>query len=261
MNTNVGTREEWLAARIELLGREKELTRLSDELAKQRRELPRVRIEQDWEFETTSGKKTLAELFDGRSQLIVYHFMHGPNTPEGCTGCTFATDSFDGTIAHLNAHDVTFVLASRSPLEVLQAYKSRMGWDIPWVSSAGTDFNRYFSAWTEEDRRNGTGWNFGSPGGASVDVVNDQELMALSIFVLEDGVVYHTYTCYDRGTDALNTAWQLLDRTPKGRDEGAVPGWPLRHDEYRSGNGATVPRTILRFGRRLDRAPDRTPDR
>jgi predicted dithiol-disulfide oxidoreductase (DUF899 family) len=136
-----------------------------------------------------------------------------------------------------------------------------MGWDIPWVSSAGTDFNRYFSAWTEEDRRNGTGWNFGSPGGASVDVVNDQELMALSIFVLEDGVVYHTYTCYDRGTDALNTAWQLLDRTPKGRDEGAVPGWPLRHDEYRSGNGATVPRTILRFGRRLDRAPDRTPDR
>ena len=126
------------------------------------------------------GTRTLAELFDGRSQLIVYHFMHGPNTPEGCLGCTFATDSFDGSVPHLNAHDVTFVLASRSPLETLNAYKRRMGWSIPWVSSGGTDFNRDFSAWTEEDRRNGTGSNFGSPGGAWVDVVNDQELMGLS---------------------------------------------------------------------------------
>ena len=176
-----GTREEWLVARKELLEREKELTRRSDELARQRRELPRVRIDKGYEFDTNEGTKTLAELFDGRSQLIVYHFMHGPNTPEGCAGCTFATDSFNGVGAHLDAHDVTFVLASRSPLETLNAYKRRMGWSIPWVSSGGTDFNRDFSAWTEEDRRNGTGWNFGTPSGAGIDVVHDVELMALSV--------------------------------------------------------------------------------
>ena len=131
MNTTIGTREEWLAARKELLEAEKELTRRNDELAERRRELPRVRVDKTYEFDTHEGTKTLAELFDGRSQLIVYHFMHGPNTPEGCRGCTFATDSFDGTVKHLNAHDVTFLLASRSPLEVLDAYKERMGWDIP----------------------------------------------------------------------------------------------------------------------------------
>ena len=232
MDATVGTREEWLAARKELLAREKELTHLSDELARQRRELPWVPVEEPYLFETNDGPRTLADLFDGRSQLIVYHFMHGPNTPEGCTGCTFATDSFDGTAAHLNAHDVTFVLASRSPLETLNAYKERMGWDLPWVSSGGSDFNRDFSAWTEEDRENGTGWNFGTESGASVDPIHDQELMALSAFALENGVVYHTYTCYDRGTDVLNTAWGLLDRSPKGRDEGAVEGWPRRSDEY-----------------------------
>lgn len=232
MEATIGTREEWLAARKELLEAEKELTRRSDELARQRRELPRVMIDKPYAFETNAGTKTLAELFDGRSQLIVYHFMHGPNTPEGCEGCTFATDSFDGTVAHLNAHDVTFVLASRSPLETLNAYKERMGWDIPWVSSGEGDFNYDFSAWTEEDRRNGTGWNFGTPSGDWVDVVNDQELMALSTFVLEDGVVYHAYSCYDRGTDALNTAWALLDRAPKGREEGGGEDFPRRHDEY-----------------------------
>ncbi len=232
MDATVGTREEWLAARKELLAREKELTHLSDELARQRRELPWVPVEEPYLFETNDGPRTLADLFDGRSQLIVYHFMHGPNTPEGCTGCTFATDSFDGTAAHLNAHDVTFVVASRSPLETLNAYKERMGWDLPWVSSGGSDFNRDFSAWTEEDRENGTGWNFGTESGASVDPIHDQELMALSAFALENGVVYHTYTCYDRGTDVLNTAWGLLDRSPKGRDEGAVEGWPRRSDEY-----------------------------
>jgi predicted dithiol-disulfide oxidoreductase (DUF899 family) len=232
MPPTTGTREEWLVARKELLEREKELTRRSDELAEQRRRLPRVRIDKPYSFETDEGTKTLAELFDGRSQLLVYHFMHGPNTPEGCEGCTFATDSFNGTVAHMGAHDVTFVLASRSPLAMLEAYKRRMGWDIPWVSSGGSDFNRDFSAWTEEDRRRGTGFNFGSPGGAGVDVAGSEELMALSAFVLEDGVVYHTYSCYDRGTDVLNTTWQLLDRAPKGRNEGAVPGWPRRHDEY-----------------------------
>lgn len=234
MNTATGTRDEWLVARKELLEREKELTRLSDELAKVRRELPRVRIDKTYEFDTNEGTKTLAELFDGRSQLMIYHFMHGPNTPEGCPGCTFATDSFNGSREHLNAHDVTFVLASRSPLETLNAYKERMGWDLPWVSSGGTDFNRDFSAWTEEDRRNGTGWNFGTPSGASIDVVHDEELMALSSFAIDDGVVYHTYTCYDRGTDALNTVWGLLDRAPKGRDDEAHPDFPRRRDEYAS---------------------------
>jgi len=230
--TTTATREQWLAARMQLLEEEKELTRRSDELARRRRELPRVRIDEDYAFETNEGTKTLAELFDGRSQLIVYHFMHGPRTPEGCVGCTFATDSFNGIEAHLNAHDVTFLLASRSPLDTLNAYKQRMGWSLPWVSSGGSDFDRDFSAWTEEDRANGTGYNFGTPAGAGVDVAHDMELMALSVFVLEDGVVYHTYTCFDRGTDVLNGTWQLLDRAPKGRDEGAVSGWPRRKDEY-----------------------------
>ena len=228
----VGSRDEWLAARKELLAREKELTHRSDELARERRALPWVAVEKEYRFDTNEGTKTLAELFDGSSQLIVYHFMHGPNTPEGCPGCTFATDTFDGTHAHLKAHDVSFILASRSPLETLNAYKERMGWSIPWVSSADSDFNRDFSAWTEEDRDNGTGWNFGTPSGAGVDVVHDAELMALSAFAIEDGVVYHTYTAYDRGTDALNATWGLLDRAPKGRDHGAIEGWPRRHDEY-----------------------------
>jgi len=234
----IGTREHWLEARKELLEREKELTRRSDELARERQALPWVPVEEEYRFETNEGTRMLAELFDGRSQLIVYHFMHGPNTPEGCKGCTFATDSFNGSVAHLNGHDVTFVCASRSPLETLAAYQRRMGWEFPWVSSEGSDFNRDFSAWTEEDRANGTGYNFDSPGGADVDVIDDEELLALSTFALEDGVVYHTYSCYDRGTDVLNGTWQLLDRTPKGRDEGAVEGWPRRSDEYEGASRA-----------------------
>jgi predicted dithiol-disulfide oxidoreductase (DUF899 family) len=234
MDAKVGTREEWLAARVELLEQEKELTRRSDELAQKRRELPWVRIDKEYSFQTDEGTKTLAELFDGRSQLIVYHFMHGPNTPEGCPGCTFAADNFDGAVAHLAAHDVTFLCASRSPLETLQAYKRRMGWSFPWVSSEGSDFNRDFSAFNEEDRRNGTGFNFGTPRRADLNVLHDEELMALSAFALEDGVVYHTYTTYDRGTDVLNPTWQLLDRAPRGREDDAHPDWPRRRDEYPS---------------------------
>jgi predicted dithiol-disulfide oxidoreductase (DUF899 family) len=151
----------------------------------------------------------------------------------------FAIDSFNASVAHLNAHDVTFVCASRSPVETLNAYKRRMGWSFPWVSSGGTDFNRDFTAFTEEEREAGV-FNFGSPGGAGVDVINDAELMALSVFVLSEDIVYHTYSCYDRGTDALNTTWQLLDRVPKGRDGGAiVGGWPRRHDEYANAAGTT----------------------
>jgi predicted dithiol-disulfide oxidoreductase (DUF899 family) len=222
----VGTREEWLTARRELLEAEKELTRRSDEIARQRRGLPWVRVDEEYVFQTHDGEKTLAELFDGRSQLIVYHFMHGPNTPEGCPGCTFATDTFNGTHEHLAEHDVTFVCAARSPLETLDAYTARMGWTIPFVSSGGGDFNRDF---TDFD---GSGYNFGTPKNAHLDLENGEELMALSAFALEDGVVYHTYSCYDRGTDVLNGTWQLLDRAPRGREEGAVPGWPRRKDEY-----------------------------
>ncbi len=233
-DNRIGTREEWLAARIELLEQEKELTRRSDELATKRQGLPWVRVDKEYVFHTEGGTKSLAELFDGRSQLIVYHFMHGPNTPEGCVGCTFSADHFDGAVAHLAAHDVTFLCASRSPLETLQAYKRRMGWSFPWVSSEGSDFNRDFSAFNEEDRRSGTGFNFGTPRRKDIDVIHGEELMALSAFVLEDGVVYHTYTTYDRGTDALNPTWQLLDRAPKGREDDAHPDWPKRHVEYAS---------------------------
>lgn len=233
MAAPVGSREEWLAARVELLEDEKELTRRSDALAQRRRNLPWVRIDEDYEFDTNDGTRSLGELFAGRSQLIVYHFMHGPNTPEGCVGCTFAADHFSGSVAHLEQNDITFLCASRSPLAALNAYKRRMGWSFEWVSSGDSHFNRDFGAFTREDRENGTGFNFGSPGGAGVNVARDAELMALSAFALEEGSVYHTYSAYDRGTEALNGTWQLLDRSPKGRaDNGA---WMRRHDEYERG--------------------------
>jgi predicted dithiol-disulfide oxidoreductase (DUF899 family) len=232
----VGTREEWLSARTELLEREKELTRLSDELARRRMELPWVPVEKQYEFDTDQGTKTLAELFDGRSQLLVYHLMYGPDDDEACQGCSFYADHLDGSLVHLRHHDVTLVCASRAPLEKLNAYKRRMGWRFRWVSSYGTDFNLDFALFTEEQRRTGTGYNLGTPRRAELSL-HDEELMALSAFALDDGVVYHTYSCYDRGTDVLNGTWQLLDRAPKGRfkasSEAAPPaGWPRRRDEY-----------------------------
>jgi len=233
--TTVGTREEWLTARVELLEREKELTRRSDELARQRSELPWVRVDEEYVFETDEGTKTLAELFDGRSQLLVYHFMFGPTVegwPEaGCPGCSYTADSLDGAVAHLPHRDVTFVAVSRAPLERLNAYKRRMGWSFPWVSYGDGDFNLDFSAFTEEERRTGRGFNFGTPKHADEIDVRRDELHGLSAFALEDGVVYHTYSTYDRGTDALNATWQLLDRAPRGRGDG-FDGWPRRHDEY-----------------------------
>jgi predicted dithiol-disulfide oxidoreductase (DUF899 family) len=231
----VGTREEWLAARVELLEREKELTRRGDELARQRTELPWVRIDKEYVFETDEGPKTLAELFDGRSQLLVYHFMFGPTVegwPEvGCPGCSFTADSLDGAVAHLPHRDVAFVAVSRAPLERLNAYKRRMGWTFPWASYDDSDFNLDFGAFTEEERRTGRGFNFGTPKHADQIDVRRDELHGLSAFALEDGVVYHTYSTYDRGTDALNATWQLLDRAPKGRGDD-FDGWPRRHDEY-----------------------------
>jgi predicted dithiol-disulfide oxidoreductase (DUF899 family) len=233
--TRVGTRKEWLAARVELLEREKELTRRSDELARQRAELPWVPIDKEYLFETEEGTKTLAELFDGRSQLLVYHFMFGPTVPgwpeEGCPGCSFTADSLDGSVVHLAHRDVTFVAVSRAPLERLNAYKARMGWSFPWVSYDGSDFNLDFGVFTEEERRTGRGFNFGTPKHADEIDLRSEELHGLSAFVLEDGVVYHTYSTYDRGTDVLNATWQLLDRTSKGRGKDPE-GWPQRHDKY-----------------------------
>jgi predicted dithiol-disulfide oxidoreductase (DUF899 family) len=242
MKHRVGTRAEWLAARIELLTQEKEVTRRSDELARQRRELPWVPIEKEYVFETNAGRKTLAELFDGRSQLLVYHFMFGPTVdgwPEaGCVGCSYTADSLDGAALHLPDHDVTFVAVSSAPLERLSAYKERMGWSFPWVSAREQDFKVDFAVFTEEGQRSGAGFNFGTPKHADIDL-REQELHGLSAFVLEDGLVYHTYSTYDRGTDVLNATWQLLDRTPKGREDERHPNWPRRHDEYDRGERPT----------------------
>jgi predicted dithiol-disulfide oxidoreductase (DUF899 family) len=229
-NHTVGTREEWLAARVELLEREKELTRSSDELARRRQELPWVPVEHEYSFQTGEGTKTLAELFDGRSQLLVYHLMFGPDDDAACPGCSFTADSLDGAVVHLPHRDVTFVAVSRAPLEKLEAYRRRMGWSFPWVSASGSDFNLDFSLFTDEQRQTGTGFNFGAARRAGINLLHE-ELHGLSAFALEDGVVYHTYSCYDRGTDVLNGTWQLLDRAPKGRGEG-FEGWPRRHDEY-----------------------------
>jgi predicted dithiol-disulfide oxidoreductase (DUF899 family) len=238
MDHATGTREKWLAARVELLAAEKEVTRRSDELARKRQALPWVVVEKDYTFETEEGTKTLAELLDGRDQLLVYHFMFGPTVegwPEaGCPGCSYTADSLDGAVVHLPPRGVTFVAVSSAPLENLQAYKQRMGWSFPWVSQRDGDFNLDFSVFTEEERRAGTGFNFGTPKHAGEIDLRRDELHGLSAFALDGGVVYHTYSTYDRGTDALNATWQLLDRSPQGRGEDPE-GWPRRHDEYAQG--------------------------
>jgi predicted dithiol-disulfide oxidoreductase (DUF899 family) len=229
-----GTREEWLAARVELLAEEKELTRRSDELARKRTELPWVPVDKEYLFESGEGTKPLGELFDGRSQLLVYHFMFGPSVegwPEaGCPGCSYTADSLDGSVVHLAHRGVTFVAVSKAPVERIDAYKRRMGWSFPWVSYGESEFNLDFAVFTDEGRRTGKGFNFGNPNYADVDM-RETELHGLSAFALEDGRVYHTYSTYDRGTDVLNATWQLLDRTPKGRGDDPK-GWPQLHDEY-----------------------------
>jgi predicted dithiol-disulfide oxidoreductase (DUF899 family) len=251
----VGTREEWRAARIELLEREKELTRLSDELARQRQELPWVPVEKEYSFETDEGTKKLAELFDGRSQLLVYHFMFGPDYTAGCPTCSSIADSYDAWAVHLNNHDVTFICVSRAPLEKLQAYKRRMGWQFPWVSSAGSDFNFDFGvSFTEEQQREGGEYNFqsfpsmqpmlesnaGPIAEQAVATGTDpagylSEGPGMSAFALSDGVVHHTYSAYARGLDVLMGYYQWLDRAPKGRNEGdRLELWVRRHDEYES---------------------------
>ncbi len=217
----VGTREQWRRAYEDLRAQEKDLTRRADALARERRALPWVPVTKEYRFDTNEGVKTLPELFDGRSQLIIRHFMHGPKTPEGCPGCTFETDNLVGAVPHLAHRDVTFILASRSPLPTLDEYKRRFGWDIEWVSMGDNGFNDdfYEVMRTPSVKR---------PPGDMLDVM---ELMALSSFALSDGQVYHTYSTYDRGTDALNATWQLLDRAPNGRGDN-FDDWPRKRDEY-----------------------------
>jgi predicted dithiol-disulfide oxidoreductase (DUF899 family) len=235
----VATREEWLRARMDLLEQEKELTRRGDELARQRRELPWVRVDEDYRFETDDGTKTLAELFDGRSQLLMYHFMFGPEYTAGCPVCSAAADTFDGAVEHLKARDVTFLCASRAPLDRLQAYKERMGWTFPWVSSLGTDFNFDFDvSHTEEQVEPFLGGELGPVPGLAAACGTDPagymtEGPGLSAFVLSDGVVHHTYSTYARGLEILLGFYPLLDRVPNGRNEGDPPEmWIRRHDEY-----------------------------
>jgi predicted dithiol-disulfide oxidoreductase (DUF899 family) len=235
------TREEWLAARRELLDAEKQHMRQGDELARRRQELPWVPIEKEYVFETDNGKRTLAELFDGRSQLLVYHFMFGfgyrvDEENPGCTGCSFVADHFDGAIPHLNGHDVTLVAESIAPLEELHPYKERMGWRFPWVSSLGSDFKYDFgAAFTEEQQRNGAEYNF-----RHVDQPLPQR-EGMSAFALKDGVVHHTYSTYDRGVEQLMGTFGYLDVAPLGRNEEGPSSWWHRHDEYEeAAPGATT---------------------
>ncbi len=226
----VDTRAAWTAARLDLLAREKELNRLRDELAEQRRRLPWVPVEEGYRFEGPDGTVSLADLFAGRSQLLVYHFMFGPDWDEGCPSCSFWADSFDGVAVHLAHRDVTLACVSRAPYEKLAAYERRMGWSFPWYSSAGSSFNVDFGvSFTPEQQANGGRYNF-------TDLAHPpDELPGISAFALRDGQVFHTYSSYSRGIDPLNSGYQLLDLTPKGRDEEGLPStmdWLRRHDAY-----------------------------
>jgi predicted dithiol-disulfide oxidoreductase (DUF899 family) len=256
-----GTRKEWLAARLKLLQAEKDLTRRSDEVARQRQKLPWVRIKKDYRFETEQGKASLADLFQGRSQLLIYHFMFGPKYSAGCPACSAIADGFDGLAVHLANHDVTLSAVSRAPLVKLQAYKRRMGWTFPWASSVSSDFNFDFNVWFSEEQQLGGGieynyerekpvedtlagktarkWQsrdgqgtveqFATMTGTDV-LTYTRERPGMSAFMFEDNVVYHTYSAYARGLDVLWGMYQWLDRAPKGRNETGL--WFRRHDEY-----------------------------
>jgi predicted dithiol-disulfide oxidoreductase (DUF899 family) len=246
-----GTREEWRAARLELLAAEKELTHKSDELAQRRQALPWVRIDKPYKFDTDAGSATLTDLFHGRSQLMIYHFMFGPDYKAGCPSCSAIADGFNGSYVHWLNHDISFFAVSRAPLAKLQAYKKRMGWSFPWASSFGSDFNLDFNVGiTEEQQRSGVGeYNFeaqdekavaesggGEIGGAIAKGVGVdwptffRERPGMSAFIREDGVIYHTYSAYARGLDGLWGMYQWLDRAPLGRNESGL--WWRRHDEY-----------------------------
>jgi predicted dithiol-disulfide oxidoreductase (DUF899 family) len=259
MKHKTGTRKQWLAARLKLLEAEKELTRRSDDLARRRQKLPWIRIDKEYRFDTDEGSASLADLFRGRSQLLIYHFMFGPDYTAGCPACSAIADGFDGSVVHLANHDVTLSAVSRAPLAKLQAYKRRMGWTFPWASSLGSDFNSDFNVWftEEQQRKGGIEYNYrreaaaGEPrAGKTVPkwrsrvlppvdfaamtgtdlATYTRERPGMSAFVLEDGVVYHTYSAYARGLDVLWGMYQWLDRAPMGRNETGL--WFRRHDEY-----------------------------
>ncbi len=249
----VGTRDEWLAARLELLEAEKAHTRRGDELSKMRQALPWVRIEKEYRFDTDHGTATLAELFQGRSQLLIYHFMFGPDYTAGCPNCSAIADGFDGSVVHLAHHDVTLCAVSRAPLAELQAYKRRMGWGFPWASSYENEFNYDFqvSHPTEEWQSGSVDYNFrtmdfrlpdGGEENSFVTAITSsvgtdwptyrREGPGMSAFALDDGVVYHTYSTYERGVDAIWGMYPWLDRAPYGRNE--TNFWLRHHDEYDS---------------------------
>jgi predicted dithiol-disulfide oxidoreductase (DUF899 family) len=254
-----GTRQEWLKARIDLLAAEKELTRKSDEIARRRQELPWVRVEKEYRFDTDEGKASLKDLFRGRSQLLMYHFMFGPDYKAGCPSCSAIADGFDGFVAHLANHDVTLCAVSRAPLAKLQAYKKRLGWTFPWASSFGGDFNSDFSVgFTEKQQREeGIEYNYRREAGAPMlgretadwkdksedgpvgdmaastgtDVATyTRERPGMSAFAIQDGAVFHAYSTYARGLDGLWGMYQWLDRAPLGRNETGI--WWRRNDEY-----------------------------
>ncbi|MDB5487492.1 MAG: hypothetical protein JWQ58_1207 [Reyranella sp.] len=250
MQHQVVSRDEWMKARLDLLKQEKELTRRSDEVAQRRQELPWVRVDKTYKFETEKGNVTLPGLFQGRSQLLVYHFMFGPDYKAGCPSCSAVADGFDGSVVHLANHDVTLMAASRAPLATLLAYRKRMGWSFPWASSGDSDFNFDFNvSFTPEQQRDGDiQYNY-QRGGHALDrkpapepVVElaamcgtdaptyGRDRPGLSAFAIEDGAVYHTYSAYVRGIDAMWGMYQWLDRSPKGRNEKGA--WYRRHDEY-----------------------------
>jgi predicted dithiol-disulfide oxidoreductase (DUF899 family) len=254
---SIATREAWLAARLELLAAEKELTRRSDELAQRRQNLPWVPVEKEYRFETENGGASLADLFQGRSQLLVYHFMFGPDYTAGCPSCSSIADGFNGIAVHLANHDVMLSAVSRAPIAKLQAYKKRMGWTFPWASSLGGDFNFDFNvSLSEKQQLEGTvNYNYRREEAWTLRGIDDaltkggegpvaelasttgtdvaaytRERPGVSAFVLEDGVVYHSYSTYARGLDGLWGMYQWLDRAPKGRNEAGI--WWRRHDEY-----------------------------
>ena len=247
---NTGTREEWLKARLKLLEAEKELTHRSDEVARRRQELPWVRIDKEYRFETDDGRASLKDLFHGRSQLLVYHFMFGPDYTAGCPSCSAIADGFNGFAVHLANHDVMLWAVSRAPLAKLQAFKRRMGWTFPWASSFGSDFNPDFSVGFTEDqqrREGGIEYNYQrepawQSDGGDVDKMAAmtgtdtatyiRERPGMTAFALEDGAVHHTYSTYARGLDGLWGMYQWLDRAPLGRNETGTGIWFRRHDEY-----------------------------
>jgi predicted dithiol-disulfide oxidoreductase (DUF899 family) len=247
------TREQWLAARLDILQAEKELTRHSDELARRRRALPWVPVEKDYRFDTEDGQASLADLFGGRSQLLVYHFMFGPDYTAGCPSCSAIADGFDGSVAHLQSHDVALIAVSRAPIAKLAAYKRRMGWSFPWASSIDSDFNYDFNtSVTEEQMRGVVDYNFAERDMRSAGSIDPEstpaqhgascgvdvgtylrEAPGMSAFAMQDGIVHHTYSTYSRGLDGLWGMYQWLDRAPLGRNE--TRAWWRRHDEYGAG--------------------------